>query len=104
MDNASRRERESPDSHSVTDKPPEKQVTSGMDKGEWLSRGYLPHRDCTALTQHVCVHLAYLNAWAVMPGGKKAGTFADREIRVPGSGRLRIRRSALPGVDHPSVR
>jgi len=57
MIKASCRERESPDSHSVAEKPPDRKSASRVEQGEWYSRGYLPHRDNETLTQHVTVHL-----------------------------------------------
>ena len=58
MSKASRRERRSPDLHPGKKQPSGRQISSGIDQREWFSRGYLPHRDRTALTQHVTIHLA----------------------------------------------
>ena len=58
MKNGFPRARRSPDRHSSDQHPPDEQCPSIIEQGEWYSRGYLPHRDGKALTQHVSVHLA----------------------------------------------
>ncbi|MFH1963965.1 MAG: transposase [Acidobacteriota bacterium] len=54
----SSRERRSPDLHSSGPQQPEKGTASGISASEWHSRGYLRHRDGYSLTQHVSGHLA----------------------------------------------
>jgi REP element-mobilizing transposase RayT len=58
MNKPFRRERRSPDLHSVRQKTPEKRDAYELERSEWYSRGYLPLRNRNALAQHVSVHLA----------------------------------------------
>jgi len=58
MNDATRRERRSPDLRTIRQHYQDRQVVSEVTRKGWYSRGYLPHFESSAVTQHVTVHLA----------------------------------------------
>lgn len=81
MNEASRRARRSPDRHSSERQPPDKQNASEVSRGEWYSRGYLPHREGHALTQHLTVHRQMQLGRLTFPIGHSAGGNPEEGMR-----------------------